>query len=230
MPRISQRRAWKLTSWKNPSRLEIPHGEPYLAEGAFASLVELLDGASHHHLHDLFPGDLGDRFRADLLRVPHNRHAVRDPEDLGQVVRDVYDGNALLLEALDDGEQPVHFLAGEGAGGLVHHEDGRVVAQDLGDLHELGLVLADVLYGKVGIQVETDMLEELPCLLPRPRLVQERPPARETARQEVLRDADGARQAQLLVDHADAALLGSRGRVQRLHASVHGYRAGVVVE
>ena len=57
---------------------------------------------------------------------------------------DVDDGYAAALQIADDAKQALDLLVGEGAGRLVHHQDGGIVAQDLGDLHELGLVLADV--------------------------------------------------------------------------------------
>ena len=135
-----------------------------------------------------------------------------------------------LLEVADDGEQALDLLAGEGARRLVHHEDRGLVPEHLRDLDELGLVLADVLDGEVRVEVEAHGGQELLGLGPRARLVEEGPAARQPAGQEVLRDADGPREAELLVDHADAVALGQRGGVEGDDPAVDRDLAGVVVE
>ena len=91
---------------------------------------------------------------------------------------DVDDGDAAALEVSDDGEQALDFLPREGARGFIHHEDGGLVAEDLRDLHELGLVLADVLYGQVGVQVEAHGGQELLRLLPRHGALSSKSPRR----------------------------------------------------
>ena len=55
-------------------------------------------------------------------------------------------------------------------------------------------------------------------------------PARQPAGQEIFRDADGPREAQLLVDHPDAVALCQRRGVEKGHPAVDGDLAGIVVE
>ncbi len=193
--------------------------------------VHLVDRVTDHQLRQLPGRDLAHLVGADLPAVAHDGHPVGHLEDLRQVVRDVDDGQAAALQRADDPEQPLHLLAGQRRGRLVHHDDPGVAAQRLGDLDELHLVLGELPDLHEGIQVlQTHPLQQLPGLPDALPAVQQQALGRQPAGQHVLGHAQRVGQAQLLVDHGDPVLPGHRGGGQAHLPAVQQDGAGVVVE
>ena len=95
--------------------------------------------AEDDHAEDLVGRDVGLVDDADDPAVVHDRDAVREVEDVVDVVADEEDADALALQLADE----VTHLRGlgrpKGGGGLVHDEDARVEVDRPGDGHGLAL-------------------------------------------------------------------------------------------
>ena len=88
-------------------------------------------------LNQHFLGEILDRsFQRDDA-VAHNRHMRRNLEYLGQAVRDIDEGNALLLQILNRLKQSLHFVEGQGAGRFVQNQNLRIAHQTTQKLNEL---------------------------------------------------------------------------------------------
>ena len=73
--------------------------------------VEVRRGAADHHPNQRLGRDVGDVMGADQLAVTQDSDAVGDAEDLGQVVGDEDDRQAIAPEAVDDLEESADLLA-----------------------------------------------------------------------------------------------------------------------
>ena len=189
--------------------------------GAFGDLRRrLVDRPPDHHVDDDRDLRIGGLQRRDVAPVAHHRHAVRDLLELLEPVRDVDDPDAVRTEVPDDPEQLVDLRVGERRRRLVHHQDGGIERQRLGDLDHLLLGDLEVADTGTRIELEVQALDQLLRLPIEPPIVEQeaRPAARLAAEEDVLGDRQVRRQVQLLVDHADAKVQrGSRvGDLDRL--------------
>ena len=215
---------------------EAPAGVILHAEHLFAGNlvgflgVEVVHRLAHHLLHQGLGVDLTDGQGIHALAVAHDGHGVGDLEDLRQVVRDVDDGQTLRLQIADDAEQALNLLAGERGGGLVHDDDLGLGAQHLCDLHQLRVALADLGDVHGGIQMlQTHLPEQLLRLGDGLFLVDEQGVLLgKAADQQVFIDGDALCEAQLLIHHADAVLLGHVRRMEQALLAVDVDVAGVI--
>ena len=142
--------------------------------------------------------------------VLHHRHAVGDLENLRHAVRDVDDRDALRREAPDDAEEVAALVDGQRRRGLVEDEQLQIVREALGDLHHLLLAGRELRDRRARIDVDLEVGEDAA------RAVEHRPAPdhaervhRLTAGIDVLRDAQRADEAALLIDHGDAGVGGA---------------------
>ena len=73
---------------------------------------------------------------------------------------DVDNAHAPVPQHVDDAEQMLHFLLGEGGGGLVEDNDFGVVGNSLGDFHHLPLRDGHGTHDPVRIYVDVQLLED----------------------------------------------------------------------
>ncbi len=148
----------------------------------------------------LLAGPAGD----DDATTAKHRDAVGDGEDVLEEVGDVDDGDAPVAEAADNAQEPRGLGRLQGRGGLVEHEDLRVVEQRPGDLDQLLLAEPQLLQRPVQVDVKADRLEHR-CRLAAHRAAIEgdTPGQRLAAEEEVLEDVQVGEEGQLLRDDRD---------------------------
>ena len=187
----------------------------------------LEDGPPDHHADDLLDAGLGRVDRVDVAAVPHDRHAVGDPLELLQAVRDVHDAVAALAQVAGDAEELVDLGLGERRRRLVHDQDVRVVGQRLGDLHHLLLGDGEPGHARRRVELQVELLEQLGGLAVERPVVQQDAAARLPPDEDVLGHGQVAHEVQLLVDDADAEVLGGARRGDLHLAALDPDRAGV---
>ena len=160
--------------------------------------------AAGHQLDE--PGDrgLGRAPASDVAPVPEHGNPVRQLQRLFQEMGDEDDPDALLADEAQPAEQLVTFVRGQRRGGLVEENDAGGMHQRPGDLDELALRLAEALDGDQRIDVGGEQGEVRPRLLHHRRPVEKAGPERRIVDQDVLGDAQGRQQRELLVDDDDA--------------------------
>jgi hypothetical protein len=96
-----------------------------------------VDSAADHQRDEGVLGDLVHAPLADHLAVAEHGVAVRDAEDLVELVADEEDGLAVGLEPLDEREELGDLVVRERGGRLVHDDDAGVDRERAGDGHEV---------------------------------------------------------------------------------------------
>ena len=142
--------------------------------------------------------------------VLHDRHAVGDLEDLGHAVGDVDDRDTLRGQPPDDAEEVPAFVDRERRRGLIQDEHLQLVRQPLRDFDHLLLARRERSDRQRADRFDLELGED-PA-----RAVVHLPAAddpgciyRLPAGIDVLRDAQRADEAALLVDHGDAGIGGA---------------------
>ena len=137
-----------------------------------------------------------------LAAVAQHGHAVGEGEHLLEAVGDVEDGEALLAQAAQHGEQPLRLVAGQGRGGLVQDQHPRALEQRARDLDHLLLGHAQTTRRRLRMNVAAQRVEDLLGAALHAGAVHAEaarfPTQPDVGRRRKLRD-----QGQLLVDHAD---------------------------
>ena len=139
--------------------------------------------------------------------------------------------DALTAELASDAEELVDLLVRQRGGRLVHDQDRGVERESLGDLHHLLLRDTERRNPLAGIEVETKLLEEGGRAVVERAIVEDerQAPPRLSADEDVLGDRQVGHQVQLLVDHADAEVLRSRGVRNLDLRTLEPYDAGVAL-
>ncbi|GAA3062916.1 hypothetical protein GCM10020254_03550 [Streptomyces goshikiensis] len=166
---------------------------------------------AHHQADDLpLIGVAGFQDSGDRA-VAQDGDAVGEAEDLLHAVGDVDDGDALVPEPVDQAEERLDLVLGEGGGGLVEGNDLGLTGQSPQDLHQLALCGGE--FGSQLIGVD-DLLEAEPGQVRGDAAAQLCPvqAAQGGARQgpgvHVLGDRDVRDDLRLLRDDADPGLVG----------------------
>ena len=143
--------------------------------------------------------------RVDLLAAPQHGHAVRDLQDLAELVADEDDRHAVGLQRPQHLEQLARLLSGQHGGRLVEHEDAGVAVERLQDLDALLCPHGYVLDDRVGVDGEAVALGQLAHLAgARADVEQAAATARLVAEDDVLGHAHHLDEHEVLVHHADA--------------------------
>jgi hypothetical protein len=108
--------------------------------------------APDHHAHHPRLVGLRGVDHADHRAVAQYRHPVGHLEDLGEPVRDVDDGAAVVAQPPDELEQRLDLLLGDGRGRFVERDDPRLGGQRAQDLHELALGRGEAPAQRVGVE------------------------------------------------------------------------------
>ena len=167
MPRISPARTSREMSLRPLAGQVLGPQQHVLPPGGFAVrpvVIALHLPADHAGLDGVviivLSGEMGDD-----PSVPQHGQRIADLLDLVQVMGDEDDGLALRLQAVHQPVQQLAALLGEGRGGLVHHQDLRLLHHHLGDLHQLALLQVQHGGGHPGLDVVgVDHVQGLPGL------------------------------------------------------------------
>ena len=186
-----------------PAAIQSLDPQDHLADLPLDGRESLVQRAAHHHADQLAFGGACDVHRAHELAVLQDGGPIGDLKHLVQAVRDVDDGDPLLLQRLDDVEQGLQLMPRQHRGRLVHDHDLRVHQQRLGDLHQLLLghaeihhLLADVHLHPNARQGRLGLLSHLPPMHSPPHGTRRSPQG------DVLGDAHIGKQIEFLIDDA----------------------------
>ncbi len=130
-----------------------------LATLATAALLHL-QRAADDGLDQAGAVDVADQTGLDEAAVAKDRVAVGDLENFGKTVRHVDDAGALCGHAADGAEQDFGLLLANGRGGFVHDHHIAVVAEGLGNFHQLHLGQAQVLHASARIDLELQAIQQ----------------------------------------------------------------------
>ncbi len=169
--------------------------------------------AADHHVRQLLAGRLGWRRRADHPAAAEDGDAVRDFEDLVQLVRDEDDRRAALDQGAHDRHELLGLLWREDCRGLVEDEDVGLAIERLEDLDALADADRQILDHRVRIHLEAVPLRDLDDPGLRLLAVEHADGALRVfdAEHDVLGDREDRHEHEVLMDHADAG----RDRVAR---------------
>ena len=168
---------------------------------------KIADFPAHHVADDLGFARLRRRRGEDGRAVAEDGDAVGEGEDFVQLVGDVDARDALRAQVAEDREEDLHLVLGERGGGLVEDEDARVFAQRLHDLDELLFPHAEMRDGRGGVDRDLEAPQQRARVAMHARPVDERPPARLGAEEDILRDGHLLDQRQLLIDDGEPSAL-----------------------
>ena len=170
-----------------------------------------VDRPADHHADDLVDGGFLGLHGIDITPIAHHRDPVGDLLQLFQAVGDMHHAHAFFAQLADHAEKLVDLRVGQRGGRLIHDQHAGIEGEGLGNFHHL--LLGDGQVGHLGARVELEMhlIKKLFCLLVDFLVVQEnsRLGARFASNEDILRHGQVGHQVELLVDHADAQVLGS---------------------
>ena len=126
---------------------EVPDFEQGRADACRGLPRHIGEFASDHHIDDLADARFGPVNGVHIAAITEGRDAVGDAQDLLDAMRDINDGNPLLLETSNQVKKPLSLAIGQRGIGLVHDDQPRVGRQRLGDLHQLPLGNGEVADG-----------------------------------------------------------------------------------
>ena len=88
--------------------------------------------------------------QTDEISVPQHHHAVANPLDLFELMRNVEHRHALRSQSLHQRVQNFDFVARQDGGRLIHNQDFGLMRQRFGDFHHLLLRHAQLPDRRVG--------------------------------------------------------------------------------
>lgn len=144
--------------------------------------------AAHHQVRQAVLRGVRHVDGVDDVAVAQHRDAIRDRQHLLELVADVEDGDAAVMEVADEGEQPFDLGGRQAGGGLVHDQQAGVARERLGDLQQLLLGHDQVSHPGAGVELEPDPAEQAQGRGPHRGLVEERSPSPLTPEEDVVRD------------------------------------------
>ena len=204
------------------------------------------DAAPDHQIRHLLDRGFRDAAHVDQATGAKYRAAIRDLLDLPYLVRDQYDGLAVVPQIIDDFEQRLDLLGREHGGGLVEDHDLGPAVQHLQNLHALAGGDGQVLDAIRRVDRQPVFLGQRVDLLIGLRHVHpgqqpETPLHRFLAEHDVFRHGVVFHQRKVLVHHADAQCGGIVGgmkdhgpavdqylpAVRLVHAEEHAHQGGL---
>ena len=175
-----------------------------------------------HQADDFFLGEFFRRLCGDPLAVAHDRHVVRDPEDLIHLVADVDDADAILRQLVHDAEEVIDLVLCQGAGGLIQNQDLRIVGDGLGDLHHLAFGHGQLSDDLPRINVDLELLEDsFRVSVHFCSIHKAESRGREAAQPDVFHDVAAEHLVQFLVHHGHAVIQSIPGAGEGHRLSVH---------
>ena len=166
--------------------------------------IHVRDLPAHHHLDKLGLGQVGRIICGNILSVTVHTDPVANGKDLRHAVRDVDNGNALLLELADMVEEQLHFPLRNGGGRLIHDDHLGVDRDGLDDLDELALCHREVPQRLLGRHVQAALLDQLLRLFDLSLLIHQAVFPDLPAHKDIFVHGHVQDRIQLLMDHRNA--------------------------
>ena len=170
------------------------------------------DLAAHHQFGEFGRRGGGGFALGHQPALAQHGHAPRHRHDFVQLVRNEDDGQALVHEAAQRGEQAVDFLRRQHGGGLVQDQDARAAIQRLQDFNALLLAHRQRADARVGIHAQAEALAQLDQLAAGQAPPGSQLPQRFRAHHDVVQHGQVVGQREVLVHHADPAASAASGR------------------
>jgi hypothetical protein len=178
----------------------------HLARGVGPLGEQLLDLAADHELDQPGRRGVGRQAGGHRAAVRQHRHAVSDPGDLVQAMRDVDHADAVRAEPPDDAEQRLDLVVVEDRGGLVHDEQADPLGQGARDRDDLLAGGPQRSHERVGRYARVvEPREQRGGLAPHAPAVEQPTPVELVAEEDALRHGQVLDEVELLVDRGDAA-------------------------
>src|SRR5207249_8821680 len=180
--------------------------EDHVAGVRPAAIDAEADGSTDHELRELALGAVRRSAAAGDPSAPDHGDAIRDLEDLVELVADEDDARALRAKLPEHAEDLARLLRREDGGRLVEDEDPRVAVDRLEDLNALLLADGELIDAGRGLDIEPQLLREQPDPLRRLGEVEDLADANDLlSENDVLGDREDRDQHEVLVHHADPA-------------------------
>ena len=187
--------------------------EDFLARRGRAGRMALGKLLADHEADDLLQVGIPGRDRRHRDPVAQHGDAIADELHLFQLVGDVDEADAARLDVADGLEERLGLLAAERGRRLVHDEDFRVLGERNGDLEHLLLRDGEIPHPGPGVDIEVDLPQRLPRVGVHIRPADEAALAGEGGEREILGDAQGWDEMEVLVDRHDPQVFGRLGIV-----------------
>ena len=169
----------------------------------------------------------GGSSRFDGLSVAQDGDSVRDPRQLFEPVRDVYQRDTLRFEFCDQAEQRIDFAVGQRGGRFVHHDQPRAARQALRDLGQLLLRDRQTPRRTIERQDDVQLGKHGRRLCGGGSAIEEHAAPRLDAEHDIFDHTQIRNQVELLIDHPDAEPLGRPWSVDDDGATVERNLAGI---
>ncbi len=176
----------------------------------------LIDRAADHHAHDLLLRRVLQQSLAHHLAIAEDRVAVGDAVDLVELVGDEQDRLPLRLQEVDQIEQVLNFLVGQGCRRLVHDDDLGIDRKRARHRHQMLVGDGQVLQLGVGRDMAgADFRKKRPgARIHSPPVDQAERGAGRMAEEDVFRNRQLVEENSFLVNRVDAGLEGGMRRRQ----------------
>jgi len=185
--------------------------------------------AADHAADNQVRCQLACRPGANIGAVSHDRHFVRDLQDLFHLVRDVNDGAAFCLQLTDNLEQVLCLVVRQRRRRFVHDDDLRIVANCLRNLHQLQVGCRQRARQHLRINIQIDLFEQLLRLLDHRLFIDGDPFHGESSQPDVLHYRTVTDRMQLLVDHGNAEVQRLFRRIDDLFLPIQDDFAAILV-
>ena len=197
----------------------------HIADGGVAGRKGSRHLAAHHVADQLGAvGVLGIQ-GGDVFTVTEDGDAVGQLKHLVQTVGDKDDGNALFSQLPHDAEQNVHFCQRQGSRGFVKDQHAAVLGHGFCDLHDLHTTGSQVTHQRIGIDIDTKVVENILCDPAHLFGVDQFAVALTVT--DILRCAEHVDQVELLINTLDTQASGKGGVHSRILRLVHRNGAAV---
>ena len=129
---VTQAMRWPVKSLYTPADLEDD-----IARDTLRTRVQISDLSTDHQADEPIGRRTAHLAAPDGFSVAQDRESIGHLLNLFDEVRDVDDGELLLLEPADESEQALNVLLTEAAGRLIEHQHSTADGDRTGDLNEL---------------------------------------------------------------------------------------------
>ena len=164
------------------------------------------DFVAHHILGQLLGIGILHQTLGHHTAVTQDGIAVADFHDLAKLMGDEDNSDALLLQRAHHSEDPLNFRLRQRGGRLVHNDNGGILHQSPGNLHDLLVAGIQIPNHGIGIQLQIHALEQLLRLFPHQGLVQQTSFVGQMGQEHILVDRQIVDEIQLLVDESHAGV------------------------